>query len=165
MSWLSHLGWSQVGQVISWLFLKLFPIFILACVVGKTNFGLTVLWVSWYPFLSTGSSMGYSRWPHESPYHQLLGISSRVTPIELQEPPSSLFPSSSPLSPRSISISTSHVHLNSASEWMYVSSLGSSLLSYLFESVDYSMELWESSRIVGHRIEHVRMVKDTKEDL
>ena len=48
---------------------------------------------------------------------------------------------------------------------MYVSSLGSSLLSYLFESVDYSMELWESSRIVGHRIEHVRMVKDTKEDL
>jgi hypothetical protein len=57
VSWTDSCPWdgSQFGAVIGWPFPPAL-LFVSAHLLGRTHFGLKILWVGWYPYLSTQSN-------------------------------------------------------------------------------------------------------------
>lgn len=62
-------------------------IFIHAHFVGKKNWGLKVLWVDGVPLPLLEVPPGYNRWPVQSPYPLMVGISAKVTLRDSLETP------------------------------------------------------------------------------
>lgn len=61
--------------------------FMLSFLVGRTNYGLIVLWVGWYPYLSTGGPDWLQEVSTSGSITPLLGVSPRVILIDYWEFP------------------------------------------------------------------------------
>jgi hypothetical protein len=79
---LSHGICLKLGQSLVGHSLNLCFIFITACLVGRTNFWVKVLWVGWSPPPSNWKShVAKKRLYFQSPCPHLLGVSAKIMPI------------------------------------------------------------------------------------
>jgi hypothetical protein len=78
------MGLKLSQSLVSYSF-RLCSIFVPVHLVYKTQFWLKVLWMVGHPYPSTSVLPGQRRWPLQDPYPPLLGVSARVTPLDILE--------------------------------------------------------------------------------